>query len=61
MSATMRRQRGQSSLEICLGCIIIVMTLVGMFFVIKGAVSGRWRSVGDNLGQGMQYEPGVTR
>lgn len=56
-----RGRRGQSTLEFCMGFVIVLLALVGMFLVIKGAISGRWRSVGDTLGQGMQYEPGVTR
>jgi len=52
---------GQSALEFCLGFAVVVLAIVGMFYVIRGAVAGRWKAVGDELGHGMQYEPGVTQ
>jgi len=61
MSRPRHRAQGQSSLEFCIGFAVILLAIVGMFFVIQGAVGGRWKQAGDTFGQGMQYEPGVTR
>lgn len=56
-----RHVAGQSALEFCLGFAVVLLAIVGMFFVIRGAIGGRWKTAGDTFGHGMQYEPGVTR
>jgi hypothetical protein len=55
-----RGPAGQSTLELCLGLAVILLALMGMFFVLRGAIGGRWKSVGDTFGHGMQYAPGTA-
>jgi Flp pilus assembly pilin Flp len=54
------RNKGILSLEYALLISAVVAALLGMSVYLGRAASGRWRDVGDGLGFGRQYEPGVT-
>ena len=53
-------RRGQSAIEYTVLVAIVVAALLGMAVYTKRALDGKWREVGDTLGYGRQYEPGVT-
>ena len=55
------RPRGQSVLEYAIALAVVMAALLTMQRVVRDAVMGRWRSVADQFGYGMQYEPGITR
>jgi len=38
----------------------VVAALIGMSYLIKGAICGKWREQADTFGYGRQYEPGKT-
>lgn len=54
------RKRASTILEYSALIAAVIAALIGMSFLIKGAICGKWRSQADVFGHGRQYEPGVT-
>lgn len=50
-------QKGFSTIEIVMVFTIILAVLIGFGGYIKRSFFGRWKSAGDALGQGRQYDP----
>lgn len=50
-------QKGFSTIEIIVVFTIILAVLIGFGGYIKRSLAGRWKSTGDALGQGRQYDP----
>lgn len=57
----MKNKRGQTSLEYALLVAAIVAALVAMYGIISYTSMGRLKQGADAIGEGEQYEPGVTQ
>lgn len=50
-------RKGFSTIEVIMVVIIILAVLIGFGGYIKRSLAGRWKTAGDALGQGRQYDP----
>lgn len=57
----MRNRRGSAMVEYAALIAVAVAALISMAVYLKRSVNSKYKEVGDALGQGRQYEPGVTR
>ena len=60
MIALCKDKRGQNFLEYAVIFAVVILVLLGMQAYIVRSMAGNWRSQGDAIGFGKQYEKGVT-
>ena len=56
----MRNKRAQSTLEYVLLVAIIVAVFMAMLGMLTFSSMGKYKQAGDAIGDGDQYQPGVT-
>lgn len=57
----MRSKRAQTTLEYALLIAAIAAALLAMYGIFSYSSMGRFKQSGDSIGEGEQYEPGVTQ
>ncbi|MCK9603359.1 MAG: hypothetical protein M0R66_03275 [Candidatus Omnitrophica bacterium] len=57
----MRNNKAQSTLEYVALVAAVVAAIIAMYALINYSVMGKFKQSADAIGQGEQYEPGVTQ